>query len=70
MSDIDMRDNRVLPKNQPIGYGALWAVGAIVLIATVYEVNRKIGTGLFILALMAMSLKYVKDNSIQFTRPL
>jgi hypothetical protein len=70
MSDIDMRDNRVLPKNQSIGYGALWAIGGIVLIATIYEVNRKIGIGLFILALMAMSLKYVKDNDIQFTRPL
>jgi len=66
----DTRDSRVLPKNQRAGYGALWAIGAIVLIATVYEVNRKIGIGLFILALMAMTLKYVKDNDIQFTRPL
>ena len=70
MSDIDMRDNRALPATQSVGYGALWAIAAIVVIATVYEVNRKVGTGLFILALMAMALTYVRDNSIQFTRSL
>ena len=66
----DTRDNRTLPAKQSVGYGALWAIGAIVVIATVYEVNRKIGIGLFVLALMAMALTYVRDNDIQFTRPL
>ena len=66
----DTRDTRTLPEKQSIGYGALWAIGAIVLIATIYEVNRKIGIGLFILALMAMALTYVKNNDIQFTRKL
>jgi hypothetical protein len=70
MSDIDMRDNRTLPSTQSVGYGALWAIGAILVIATVYEINRKVGVGLFILALMAMALTYVRDNNIQFTRPL
>lgn len=66
----DTRDNRILPGNQPLGMGAFWAVGAIVLIATAYEVNRTIGLGLFVLALMAMALTYVKNNDIQFTRKL
>jgi hypothetical protein len=70
MSDNDMRDNRVKPATQSVGYGALWAIGAIVVIATVYEINPKVGMGLFILALMAMALTYVRDNNIQFTRKL
>jgi hypothetical protein len=41
-----------------------------VLIATVYEVNKKVGLGLFVLALMGMALTYVRNNDIQFTRPL
>ena len=66
----DTRDTRNLPANQSVGYGALWAIGAILLIATVYEVNRKVGIGLFILALMAMALTYVRNNNISFTRPV
>lgn len=53
-----------------LGVGALWAAGAIVLIATIYEINRKVGVGLFILALMAMALTYVKNNPISFERKL
>jgi len=66
----DTRDNRTLPANQSVGYGALWAIGAIILVATIYEVNRKVGVGLFILALMAMALTYVRNNNIQFARPV
>jgi hypothetical protein len=66
----DTRDTRSLPVTQSVGYGALWALGAIVLIATVYEVNKKVGLGLFVLALMGMALTYVRNNDIQFTRPL
>ena len=66
----DTRDTRILPERQSIGYGALWAIGAIILITTVYDVNRKIGIGLFILALMTMALVYVRNNKIEFTRPL
>lgn len=68
MIDIDMRDKRVLPATQSVGYGALWAIGAILVIATVYEINRKVGIGLFILALMAMALTYVRDNKVSFER--
>lgn len=41
---------------QPLGKGALWAIGAILLIATIYEVNRKVGIALAILAVMGMLL--------------
>lgn len=58
------------PDKQTLGTGALWALGAIVLIATVYEVNKKIGLGLFVLALMAMVYTYVKNNNISFERPV
>lgn len=38
------------------GKGALWAIGAILLIATIYEINRKVGVALAILAIMGMLL--------------
>jgi hypothetical protein len=66
----DTRDTRSLPATQSVGYGALWAIGAIVLIATVYEVNKKVGLGLFVLALMGMALTYVRNNNISFERPM
>lgn len=58
------------PEKQPLGSGVFWALGAIVLIATVYEINRKVGIGLFILALMAMVGVYVRNNKISFERPV
>lgn len=48
----------------------LWAIGAILLISTVYEINRKVGIGLAILALMAMSLTYVRKYGISFEVPV
>lgn len=59
-----------VPAEQSLGYGALWAIGAIILIATVYEINRKVGIGLFILAMMGMALTYIRDNQISFERKL
>lgn len=68
MPDTDTRDKRILPEKQVAGVGAIWAILAIVVIATIYEVNKKIGIGLFVLALLAMALTYVQNNNIQFTR--
>ena len=56
--------------NEKLGSGALWAIGGIVLIATVYEVNRKVGIGLFIVALMAMIWTYIRNNPIEYQTPV
>jgi len=46
----------------------LWALGAIVLIAVIYEVNQKVGLGLALVAVMAMALTYARKNPISFER--
>lgn len=51
---------------KPLGVKALWAIGAIILIATIYEVNRKVGIALTVLALMAMALTYVPRFGLRF----
>lgn len=51
---------------KPLGAKALWAIGAIILIATIYEVNRKVGIALTVLALMAMALTYVPRFGLRF----
>jgi hypothetical protein len=38
----------------------LLAIGAIVIIVAVYEINPKIGVGLTVLALMGMVYNYVR----------
>jgi hypothetical protein len=51
---------------KPLGVRAVWAIAAIVLIATIYEVNRKVGIALTVLALMAMALTYVPRFGLRF----
>ena len=44
----------------------LWAIGAIIVIATVYELNPKIGVGLTVIVLMAMVYTYFSKNPVSY----
>jgi hypothetical protein len=48
------------------GKGALWAIGGIIVIATIYEVNRKAGLALAVIALMGMALTYIPRFGLRF----
>jgi hypothetical protein len=48
------------------GKGALWAIGGIIVIATVYEVNPKAGIALAVIALMGMALTYIPRFGLRF----
>jgi hypothetical protein len=48
------------------GKGALLAIGGIIVIATIYEVNRKVGIVLAVIALMGMGLTYVTRFGLSY----
>jgi TRAP-type uncharacterized transport system fused permease subunit len=49
----------------------VYAIGGIILIATVYEINRKVGLALFALAILAMIYTYFgrEISQVEITLP-
>jgi len=47
----------------------LYIIGGIAIIATAYEINRRAGIGLFIVAVMAIIYQLFVKETVSFTSP-